>query len=454
MANCIRCNLHRTSVESKQYLKERLVASLILMLCAFFGIVFSVITYAFDSVCPQWLRWRRTSRKELEEVDQKILKSLPCVQDQRMVGLDKDCVLWSVTCNLRGRGTPILLVHGMGGGVGLWAMNLEALSRHRPVYAFDLLGFGRSSRPKFPTSAREAEDVFVESIEKYRAAVGLDRFILLGHSLGGYLSASYALRYPQHVKHLVMVDPWGISPKPPDGPRRLHFLIRCLLAVLKMGYPLSLLRAAGPLGPFLVQYYRPGLAETFATKLGDTSLLHRYIYHCNAQNPSGEVGFTNMTWNLAWAKDPMIHRLHTLDPDIPITFLYGARSWVSRATGWKVKSSRDNSYVDVQIIRGAGHHVYADRWDLFNTLLETIAFSVDRDTLPDLDTKLVKRIHAAPTVPCFLPPDPNDPDFQRPLGHIDENSPQDEGSENSEEEEERKEDDGGNMPMFSLPHSS
>ena len=79
--------------------------------------------------------------------------------------------LWSVICNPDKGGTPLVMVHGMGGGVGLWSMNLEALAEKRPVFAFDLLGFGRSSRPSFSEDPQEAEDMFVESIENYRKSV-------------------------------------------------------------------------------------------------------------------------------------------------------------------------------------------------------------------------------------------------------------------------------------------
>lgn len=92
--------------------------------------------------------------------------------------------------------TPLVMVHGFGGGVGLWIRNLETLSRSRPVYAFDLLGFGRSSRPFFPSDATKAEEQFVDSIEQWRQSVGLENMILLGHSLGGYLATSYAIQYP------------------------------------------------------------------------------------------------------------------------------------------------------------------------------------------------------------------------------------------------------------------
>ena len=84
-----------------------------------------------------------------------------------------------------------------------------------------------------------------------------------------------------------------------------------------------------------------------------------------------------------------------------------------------------------RILRGAGHHVYADRWDLFNALVESIASSVDQDELPNLDKKLVQRIHAAPSTANFQPVNPEDPDFQRPAGHVDENV--DQGSSETDE---------------------
>lgn len=48
----------------------------------------------------------------------------------------------------------------------------------------------------FDSDAEEAENQFVDSIEEWRCALGLDKMILLGHNLGGFLAAAYSLKYP------------------------------------------------------------------------------------------------------------------------------------------------------------------------------------------------------------------------------------------------------------------
>ena len=74
----------------------------------------------------------------------------------------------TIVINKKANNAPLVMIHGMGAGVGLWAMNLESIAKSRPVYAFDLLGFGRSSRVKFPKDPMLAEMEFVEAIEEWR----------------------------------------------------------------------------------------------------------------------------------------------------------------------------------------------------------------------------------------------------------------------------------------------
>lgn len=59
-------------------------------------------------------------------------------------------------------------------------LNLDTFAAERPVYAVDLLGFGKSSRPTFSNEQHEIEDQYVAFLEEWRKAMKLEKMILLG----------------------------------------------------------------------------------------------------------------------------------------------------------------------------------------------------------------------------------------------------------------------------------
>lgn len=64
---------------------------------------------------------------------------------------------------------------------------------------------------------------------------------------------------------------------------------------------------------------------------------------------SGEAAFKTLNTSFGWAKNPMIHRLPDLEKDIPVTLVYGSKSWVDNATGYHIKYLRNESYVEVAV---------------------------------------------------------------------------------------------------------
>lgn len=117
----------------------------------------------------------------------------------------------------------LVILHGYGAGLGFFYKNFEGLSRVKgwKVYALDLLGMGRSSRPPFKLHSKdrqkcitEAENWFIDALEEWRVQRKIDRFTLVGHSLGGYMSVAYALKYPGHLNKLILASPVGIPEDP------------------------------------------------------------------------------------------------------------------------------------------------------------------------------------------------------------------------------------------------
>lgn len=56
-----------------------------------------------------------------------------------------------------------------------------------------------------------------------------------------------------------------------------------------------------------------------------------------------------MLQGLGWAKNPMILRYHTLDKNVPITIIYGEKSWIRKTPEEVLKDQRPNSYVKVEV---------------------------------------------------------------------------------------------------------
>jgi pimeloyl-ACP methyl ester carboxylesterase len=93
----------------------------------------------------------------------------------------------------------IVAIHGSGGDHTSWPENLRALS-HAKVYALDLPGHGQSSG-----SGRNRVEAYADFIESFAAQLDLDNVTLIGHSLGGAIVQTLAVRSPVWLKRIVLV---------------------------------------------------------------------------------------------------------------------------------------------------------------------------------------------------------------------------------------------------------
>jgi len=273
--------------------------------------------------------------------------------------------VWTFSMNTESAKVPIVLLHGFGAGNAFFAMNFEELAREHPVYAFDTLGFARSSRPTFSNDPQKIEQQFVDSIERWREVMQLPKMVLLGHSFGGFLASSYALKYHERLEHLILVDPWGYDPKPDLQDFPLWKLSVAYTVRLMFG-PFSMIRAFGPFGEWLIKNVRPDLLQKYQS-IVDPSIISQYIYHCNNNSkPSGEEAFHKMTCVGPWPLHPIGERMKGLNDDVPVSFLYGANTWMNKEQGSITKEYRKNCYTNVKIIKNAGHHIYLDNTPEFN----------------------------------------------------------------------------------------
>ena len=102
-----------------------------------------------------------------------------------------------------GSGRPIVLVHGLGGSHVNWLSVGEALSRHGRVVAPDLVGHGLTQSLGRSASVGKNQQL----LGRFLAAVAGEPAVLVGNSMGGYLSIAEAAAEPERVAGLVLVDP-------------------------------------------------------------------------------------------------------------------------------------------------------------------------------------------------------------------------------------------------------
>ncbi|KAF1912731.1 Alpha/Beta hydrolase protein [Ampelomyces quisqualis] len=247
----------------------------------------------------------------------------------------------------------LVMLHGYGAGLAFFYRNFESLSRAEgwKVYALDLLGMGRSSRPSFKIHAKdkagkihEAESWFVDALEEWRIKRGLETFTLLGHSLGGYLAVAYALKYPGHLNKLILASPVGIpedpyavndampdpqestmaneftqdasetaqpspadSASPKDPPRRRLPAWLYYLWEANMISPFTFVRWSGPLGPRLVSGWTS--RRFFMLPEEEAQALHDYSYALFRQRGSSEYALAYLLAPGAFARSPLIRRI-------------------------------------------------------------------------------------------------------------------------------------------------
>ncbi|MEO6392629.1 MAG: alpha/beta hydrolase [Pyrinomonadaceae bacterium] len=106
-----------------------------------------------------------------------------------------------------GTGPTVILLHGLGGNVTNWALTIPALATKYHVVVPDQIGFGKSDKPLIGYRI----GTYIDFLDKLCSELKIDKATVVGNSLGGWIAAGFALKYPQRVERLVLVDAAGFA---------------------------------------------------------------------------------------------------------------------------------------------------------------------------------------------------------------------------------------------------
>ena len=108
-----------------------------------------------------------------------------------------------------GKGPALLLIHGIGSRHETWLPVIDELAKSHTVIAPDLLGHGRSAKPRADYSIGG----YANGMRDLLTVLGIERVTVVGHSLGGGVAAQFAYQFPQRTERIVLVGTGGLGPE-------------------------------------------------------------------------------------------------------------------------------------------------------------------------------------------------------------------------------------------------
>ncbi len=241
-------------------------------------------------------------------------------------------------------GRPLFMLHGIRGYAETFAGIAQALQPEFRVLAYDQRGRGASS---WDPQRNYYTDAYVDDLAGVADALGLDRFDLLGHSMGGIAAIVFAARYPQRVRRLIVEDAGPAAFEGSAGAARIQ---RELRETPESFADIAAARA-------YLRALRPSVTE---------AAREERLRHMLKQDGAG-----GWTWHhdhagiAATRLDPDPARVVDLWPQVqalgcPTLVVRGGRSDYLQAQTARDMAAR-NPNVEWVEIEGAGHYIHDDR---------------------------------------------------------------------------------------------
>ncbi len=256
-------------------------------------------------------------------------KKYPCAKS-RFIDIDGVKVHYAD----EGEGPVLLLLHGVCASLYTWDGWVKELKGHYRIIRFDNVGFGLTGPAKKPVYTI---DNYVKFLHKFVTAMKLEKFSLVGNSLGGYISWNYCLAHPERLEKLILIDSAGYNMEAPWLMKLATFpLMRPIVRRMMPRY-----------------FLNKALAEVYGDEKRLTTR-NRNLYFDMAMREGNKSAWVDIFVEMMKeAKNPRLSR-RIKDIGVPTLVMWGRKdAWipVSHVKCWK-KDLPEARYI---IYDGVGH---------------------------------------------------------------------------------------------------
>lgn len=242
-----------------------------------------------------------------------------------------------------GTGTPLALVHGFPFDASIWQGQLEALGDVAHILAPDLPGFGQSA--PLPEAGGVSMDAYAEALAAWARDKGLEKIVMLGHSMSGYVAFAFARRHADMLAGLILTN----TKATPDTEAGKEGRYKLAAEVEKRG-PQAVVDAMLP------KLFAPGTEER------NPQVVARVRGVMLSQQPQGIIAALHA---MAARPDstPDLSNIH-----VPTLIISGAQDALMPANEAELMHSRIKDAQHI-VIEGAGHLPMLENPAAFNSAL-------------------------------------------------------------------------------------
>jgi pimeloyl-ACP methyl ester carboxylesterase len=275
-----------------------------------------------------------------------------------------------------GTGPAILLIHGIGDNSTTWDTVQSKLAQRFTVIAPDLLGHGKSDKPRADYSVA----AYANGMRDLLSVLDIEQVTVVGHSLGGGVAMQFAYQFPQLVERLILVGAGGVT-------KDVNIALR--IASVPMGSEaLALLRLPMVL-PALQVIGRVGGALFGSTGVGrDLPEVVRIL--ADLPEPTASSAFARTLRAVVDWRGQVVTMLDRcyLTESVPVQLIWGSRDSVIPVEHAKMAHSAMPGS-QLEVFEGSGHFPFHDDPDRFVELVEKFIDSTepavyDQDVLREL----------------------------------------------------------------------
>ncbi len=262
-----------------------------------------------------------------------------------------------------GAGPPLIIIHGGGSHAGEWTSIIKPLSKHFQLYIIDRPGCGLSD--SFDYRGVDLQEHAVAFIQSFMDAIGLKEANSVGQSMGGYFSICFAMRYPEHLKNLLLIG----------APAGMNLWIPYMLRLMgTRGINRFLINTIAKPSPETIKQFHEQLLVADIDNLSEDYI--RHVYYSQLL-PGAQNSFLSLLENVltlkGWRKSLYIgNKLSQLK--MPVHFIWGDHDAFEKPESALLKVSDIEDYT-FEKVEKAGHCPWLDQPEhcsrLISSLLQT-----------------------------------------------------------------------------------